>query len=503
MSPTLSATTTDSTLGPADSVPAESDSEYGHGENQALGVLFSSIVIDSIPIILSYVLQNSINTVSVLVVGRLGPDELSTAAFSLMLAMVLGWCIALGGTTALDTLGSQAFTGGDRPSMSIHLQRCILLLWLLFIPIGVLWAFIHPVLLLLGQEERLSRDVQSFLRVLIVGAPGYIGFESLKKYLQCQGIMRAATYVLVAVAPVNLALNVYFVHFTRLGLLGAPLAISLTFWLCFALLACVTALSPTHRRNGTWAGFRPAVVLDPGSCYDFLKLAVPGILMVGTEWAAFEIVALAAGQLGSLPLAAQSVIMTTDQVLNTIPFGIGVAASARVGNFIGARAPIAAKRASHASALLSVVVGVIVMTVLVATKDVFGYLYSDDDAVVELVSKVMPLVASFQIADGLAGSCGGVLRGQGRQHLGAFFNLIAYYVIALPLGITLAFHQRTHLGLQGLWIGQVVALFIVGLSEYGVVWLGTDWEREVQRGIERNRAEAKRRQERESGYWAS
>lgn len=32
---------------------------------------------------------------------------------------------------------------------------------------------------------------------------------------------------------------------------------------------------------------------------------------------------------------------------------------------------------------------------------------------VYLVSKVMPLVASFQVADGLAGSCGGVLRGQG------------------------------------------------------------------------------------------
>jgi hypothetical protein len=56
--------------------------------------------------------------------------------------------------------------------------------------------------------------------------------------------------------------------------------------------------------------------------------------------AAFEIVALAAARLGSIPLAAQSVIMTTDQstcrfvslslkninlllVLNTIPFGIG------------------------------------------------------------------------------------------------------------------------------------------------------------------------------------
>jgi MATE family multidrug resistance protein len=82
----------------------------------------------------------------------------------------------------------------------------------------------------------------------------------------------------------------------------------------------------------------------------------------------------------------------------------------------------------------------------------------------------MPLVASFQVADGLAGSCRGVLRGQGtrrahffprvtnshvagRQHPGALFNLVAYYVLALPIGITLAFHPRTHLGLEGLWIG--------------------------------------------------
>ena len=42
----------------------------------------------------------------------------------------------------------------------------------------------------------------------------------------------------------------------------------------------------------------------------------------------------------------------------------------------------------------------------------------------------------------------------GRQHLGALFNLVAYYVLALPMGITLAFHPRTHMGLQGLWLGK-------------------------------------------------
>lgn len=101
---------------------------------------------------------------------------------------ITGWCVALGGTTALDTLGSQAFTGGQRKDVSIHLQRCIFLLWLLFIPVACLWTFVDPVLRVLGQDARLSYDVQRFLRVLIAGAPGYIAFESLKKYLQCQGL---------------------------------------------------------------------------------------------------------------------------------------------------------------------------------------------------------------------------------------------------------------------------------------------------------------------------
>jgi MATE family, multidrug and toxin extrusion protein len=51
----------------------------------------------------------------------------------------------------------------------------------------MLWFFSAPLLIFLGQKDLLSYDVQAFLRVLIIGAPAYIGFESVKKYLQCQG----------------------------------------------------------------------------------------------------------------------------------------------------------------------------------------------------------------------------------------------------------------------------------------------------------------------------
>lgn len=98
------------------------------------------------------------------------------------------------------------------------------------------------------------------------------------------GIMRASTLVLILVWPINLALNVVLVHYTPLGMLGCPLALSVTYWLAFFLLIIATWLSPTHRANGTWGGFQPRAVLNVKSCRSFLGLAFPGILMISTEW---------------------------------------------------------------------------------------------------------------------------------------------------------------------------------------------------------------------------
>lgn len=65
-----------------------------------------------------------------------------------------------------------------------------------------------------------------------------------------------------------------------------------------------------------------------------------------------------------------------------------------------------------------------------------------------------------QVADGLANSCGGVLRGQGRQHLGAVFNLVAYYVLALPFGLTLAFYFGRGMFVSDLGIDEFVPYIV-------------------------------------------
>lgn len=149
---------------------------------------FKILLQGSIPVVLAYALQNSLQTISVMIVGRGSPEDLATAAFAYMFAMATAWLIGLGGTTALDTLCSSSFTGSkDRYDLGVLLQRAFITLGLFYIPTVVLWVFSEPLFKALGEEEQLSRDSRKFLCCLIPGGLGYIYFEAMKKYLQAQG----------------------------------------------------------------------------------------------------------------------------------------------------------------------------------------------------------------------------------------------------------------------------------------------------------------------------
>lgn len=147
---------------------------------------------NSLPVILAYALQNSLQACSLLIVGRSSPENLATAAFSYMFATCTGWLIGAGGTTALDTLASSAFTGSSNEHyLGVLLQRAFLVLGLMYIPITILWAYSEPLFLALGQDPLLAKNTARFLTCLIPGGWGYIYFEAMKKFLQAQGTWRS------------------------------------------------------------------------------------------------------------------------------------------------------------------------------------------------------------------------------------------------------------------------------------------------------------------------
>lgn len=64
----------------------------------------------------------------------------------------------------------------------------------------------------------------------------------------------------------------------------------------------------------------------------------------------------------------------------------------------------------------------------------------------------------------------------GRQHIGSYINIVAYYVIAMPFSATAAFVFGWEL--LGLWSGIALALLFVAILETMIV-LKTDWAKVV------------------------
>jgi len=139
---------------------------------------------------------------------------LNTGSFpSNILIRILIYLLAVyqGLATSLDTLCAQAFGSGKKKLVGLQMQRMVCFLWVITIPIALLWFFADKILNRIVPEKDVADLAGLYLKVVALGAPGYAAFESGKRYVQAQGIFSASLYVLLICAPLNAFLNWLFV----------------------------------------------------------------------------------------------------------------------------------------------------------------------------------------------------------------------------------------------------------------------------------------------------
>ncbi|KAJ1982581.1 ethionine resistance protein [Dimargaris xerosporica] len=427
------------------------------------------------PAVAAYLLQYSINVASVFSLGHLGPDELAASALASMFASVSGWAVGVGLISALDTLCSQSYTGArDVHAVGVYLQRGMVAIAACHLPILLLWWYSEALLLALNQDPAIARLAGTYLRCLMTGCLPNLWFECIKRYLQAQGIMHASTLVLCVVSPLNVLTNYALVWWepVALGFIGAPIATSISYWLIFILIVLYTLFVDGYQ---AWGGFSRRAFDHLGQ---FMRLGIPGAIMVCSEWWAFECVSLIVSYLGNASLAAQSVIMTTSTLSYQIPQGLSVASSNRIGNLLGASRPHTARISGSVAITFAASLGLINSLFYLIVGNWWGQVFSGSAEVIVLVAGAMKMAALFQVCDGVSAVIGGIFRGQGKQKLGALLSLPAYYVIGVPLGVYLGF--QWHLGIVGIWGGLSTGVFFICFSEL-YFYLRTDWDKEVAR----------------------
>jgi MATE family multidrug resistance protein len=163
------------------------------------------------PLVVTFLLQYSLTVSSIFSLGHLGKAELGGVSLASMTANITGYVVYQGMATSLDTLCAQAYGSGKKHLVGLYLQRMVAFFIILTIPIALIWFFSGRLLMTVVPDEQVAILAGRYLRIIILGAPGYALFECGKRYVQAQGLFSASTYVLLFCAPLNAFMNWYFV----------------------------------------------------------------------------------------------------------------------------------------------------------------------------------------------------------------------------------------------------------------------------------------------------
>jgi len=420
------------------------------------------------PLALANLLQMLVYAIDVIFVARLGEQQLAASSLSIALFGLMMWCFS--GLTGMVAALIAAELGSRRHAVREVRRSARMALWLAVVcglaGMAVCW-FGREIMLVTGQQPHIAALAGGFLRVIMWGMIPMIAANALRSVVSALGRPVYATAITALAIGVGALANYSFVfgHFgaPAMGLQGSALASVVTG--VFGFLAYVVAIRADRRLRryrlfGNW--WR-------SEWRRFGELVRTGLPVAGTilaEAALFGGAAFLMGNIGASQLAGHTIAMQVAALAFQIPFGLGQAATIRVGYHYGARDREALGRAGWVAIALGT--GFMTLTASVMTfapKLVLG-IYVDTEAaknaaLMGFAVQFMAVAAAFQLFDGLQAVAAGALRGLQDTRTPMLMALFGYWVPGLGTAVGLGFF--TSLAGLGIWIGLMVGLVVVAL----------------------------------------
>ncbi|XP_038670508.1 multidrug and toxin extrusion protein 1-like isoform X1 [Scyliorhinus canicula] len=437
----------------------------GHSLWKEVGELFRL----AMPVFISHLMVFSISLVSSIFCGHLGKVELDAVSLATAVINVSGISIGVGLSAACDTLVSQTFGSKNLKRIGVILQRAILILMITCFPCWALFINIEHILLAFKQPPEVANLTQLYVKIFIPGLPATFLYELENRYLQNQGIILPQIVTGFTANVFNVVINYILLYVMMLGVPGSAAA-NVVCQYCQAILLFIY-IRWKKLYVGTWAGWSTDCLQEWGC---FIRLAIPSMLMLCIEWWTYEIGIILAGLIDEVELGAQAIIFQVVSTAYMIPLGFSIAVGISVGNALGAGDPQQAKTYAKVGLCCAGCCALVISILLAAIKDVVGYIFTTDKEIIRLVARIDPLIASFHFFDAMTCLSSGVVIGSGKQKIGAIVNLMVFYAIGYPVGISLMFAAK--LGILGLWSGLFTAVVVQFIVFQSVIFK-LNWEK--------------------------
>lgn len=430
----------------------------------------------SAPLAAANLMQMLVYAIDVIFVARLGEEALAASSLSISLFGLMMWCFS-GLTGACAPLIAAEL--GRRAHAVREVRRSVRMALWLAVLCGLLGMFVsaqgEAIMLFTGQDPAISARAGGFMAVLLWAMIPMVIANVLRTFVSALGRPVFATMITALAIGVNALGNWVFVF----GNLGAPAmglegsAVSSVLTGIAMVLAYVAAIQSDRQLRryaifGRW--WRP----EWSRFREILKIGIPIMLTILAEAGLFSGAAFLMGRIGAAELAGHTVALQVAALAFQIPFGIGQAATIRVGYHFGAGNRDAIGRAGWAAMVMALAfVSLAALAMLLIPRTILS-LYVDpaapqNAAMVAFAVQYMVIAAAFQLFDGAQAVMAGALRGLQDTRIPMAIALFGYW---LPgMGTSLALGFWTPLQGIGVWIGLAVGLIVVaGLLTWRWSW---------------------------------
>ena len=423
----------------------------------------------SVPLVAAYLAEMGMMITDMIIVGRLGSDELAAVGLTADWFYVL-LLIGMGTVSMVGVLAAQSLGAGDRQGVIDAVEQGLIAATIMSVPVMLAVWYLGPALLLAKQDARIVSLITDYSHPLTLGVLPVLWFTVLRNYVTA--LARASVIMLITGGALllNLALNYTLVYgkfgFPALGVVGAGIGTTIVNWMIFGVLAAHVLLS---RRYAAYRFHLPTSI-RAGVLRDIFALGLPitGAQLLGGGM--FTVAAVLVGVLGADWLAAQQIVYTVIYIALSASLAIGDAVRVRVAYGIGARSTVAAQRSATIGFYMAGVVTALASLALWLAPELIVSIFLDTtdaaNAGVLLLAVGLSVYAGlFQLFDGVLIVMANALRGLRDTRSPMWIVLSGYWIVGIGLGSILCFPLGY--GAAGLWwglvLGPIVALVLMTL----------------------------------------
>jgi len=416
----------------------------------------------AVPVVLSELGWMAQGVVDTIMVGKLGPAAIGAVALGNAVYYTPS-LFGIGLLLGLDTLVSHAYGRKDHDACHHWLAQgvylaCIVSPPLMVLIVAVSFGFTH-----VGIAAEVAGPAAGYLRILALSTLPLLLYGAARRYLQGVGQVRVVTVTFVLANLLNWFGN-WVLIYGRLGMpaMGVAGSALSTVVARVGMAAALLGFAWRYERTRGHPLFRHWAAPSLLKIRQLVKLGAPAAGQILMEVGAWNLATFSAGWLTPVALATHQIALNYAAITYMVPLGVSAAAAVGVGHAIGAGDRARARRAGWLALALGTGFMLLAGVVLFVAPRPLIALYTRDPRVMAVGPSLLGLAAAFQVFDGIQAVSTGALRGLGETRVPMLANLVGYWVLGLPLGLTLCFVFKW--GIYGMWIGLTLALVVISIT---------------------------------------